>query len=243
MTSIEVGYRVGLKGTLNSVEASLCLDGYTQCCIKPPKVKGRNITSKCLPDTGAQLTVTGMKFMRSLRVTKSELIPLSHGVSAANNMGLGLLGGAFVTFKGKNQQGIVSETRQLCYVASNIEGVYLSKSACVELGLIHSKFPAIGAFGHQKTTDFIETNLDNKDYKVYKCSYNDYICTLYSPIPSKLPFPAVAANREKLKQWIIDRYSSSAFNQCEHQRLPLMKGSPQSNCTLMRMLDLLQFIR
>ena len=98
-------------------------------------------------------------------------------------------------------------------MASDIEGVYLSKSACVELGLIHSKFPAIGAFGHQKTTDFIETNLDNKDYKVYKCSYNDTIsnCScpvreLPPPFPSKLPFPAVAANREKLKQWIINRY-------------------------------------
>ena len=68
---------------------------------------------------------------------------------------------------------------------------------------------------------------------MYKCSYNDTIsnCScpvreLPPPFPSKLPFPAVAANREKLKQWIIDRYSSSAFNQCEHQRLPLMKGSP-----------------
>ena len=27
-------------------------------------------------------------------------------------------------------------------------------------------------------------------------------------------------------QWIIDKYASSAFNQCEHQPLPLMKGSP-----------------
>ena len=115
---------------------------------------------KCLPDTGAQLTVVGIKFIHLLGVTKSELIPLSHGVSAANNMGLGLLGGAFVKFNGEDSGGAMNETRQLCYVASDVDGVYLSKAACVELGLIHKSFPSIGACRDWKAIDFTDTDVD-----------------------------------------------------------------------------------
>ena len=33
-------------------------------------------------------------------------------------------------------------------------------------------------------------------------------------------------NSEKLSKWIVDYYSSSTFNQCNTQPLPLMKTSP-----------------
>ena len=69
------------------IKALLFTEGYHQ----PPKAVGKLVEVKCLPDTGAQLTVTGLSFIHSLVVTKSELIPLSHGVSAAKNKGLGLL--------------------------------------------------------------------------------------------------------------------------------------------------------
>ena len=44
------------------------------------------------------------------------------------------------------------------------------------------------------------------------------------PMPETVPLPA--HETEKLKQWLIDRYSASAFNVCEHQPLPKMKGEP-----------------
>ena len=44
------------------------------------------------------------------------------------------------------------------------------------------------------------------------------------PIPSKLPYPATEENRKKLKQRLLDHYSSSTFNTCEHQLLPMMEG-------------------
>ena len=88
------------------VEPTICVEGYYQCDVRLPRVNGRRVDIKCLPDTGAQLTVTGIGFIHLLGVKKSELIPLSHGVNAANNAGLGLLGGAFVTFRGKDQTGL-----------------------------------------------------------------------------------------------------------------------------------------
>ena len=73
------------------IKALLFTEGYHQCGIQPPKAVGKLVEVKCVPDRGAQLTVTGLRFIHSLGVTKSELIPLSHGVSAANNKGLSCL--------------------------------------------------------------------------------------------------------------------------------------------------------
>ena len=44
--------------------------------------------------------------------------------------------------------------------------------------------------------------------------------------PEELPFPATAENIPRLRQFIVDRYASSAFNDCTHQPLPLMKSAP-----------------
>ena len=51
--------------------------------------------------------------------------------------------------------------------------------------------------------------------------------TIHStPLSTELPIPAVEENREKLQNFLLDYYSASAFNACEHQPLPLVKGPP-----------------
>lgn len=44
--------------------------------------------------------------------------------------------------------------------------------------------------------------------------------------PNSLPFPAMEANREILQQYLLDYYSSSTFNTCELQELPLLYSPP-----------------
>ena len=44
--------------------------------------------------------------------------------------------------------------------------------------------------------------------------------------PSEMPFTPINENREKLEQWILQHYASSAFNVCEHQTLPKMNAKP-----------------
>ena len=192
------------------------------------------------------MTVVGMRFIHSLGVTKSELIPLSHGVNAANNLGLGLLGGVLVTFSGKDCQGNTQTTRQLCYVAQDIDSVFLSRSACVDLGLISKSFPTIGAFITSNINAMSQNNTENKLNEAYvvnpstSCKQSasstataptSSTCTcprreLPPTVPTTLPFPPVPENRERSKDWILKHYASSAFNQCEHQPLPLMRDSP-----------------
>ena len=226
------------------ISASLCLEGYDQLDIPVPKMKSRKVHTKSMPDTGAQMTVTGLKFIHSLGVTKSELIPLSHGVNAANNSGLGLLGGVLVTFSGKDCNGNTRTSRQLCYVAENIDCIFLSKSACVDLGLIGKNFPTIGTFNTPNISTMSESENGNKTDESYAFSPSNpcketldnkksssIVCTcprreLPPSVPKTLPFPAIPENCDKLKEWILKYYKASAFNQCEHQQLPLMKDAP-----------------
>ena len=46
------------------------------------------------------------------------------------------------------------------------------------------------------------------------------------PVPTKHPFAAQGENRSKLQEYLLDYYSSSTFNTCEHQLLPMMQGPP-----------------
>ena len=78
-----------------------------------------------------------------------------------------------------------------------------------------------------------KTKLSSKIMKnQIKCEHDDEmkcVCprrTVAPDVPTSLPFPATEQNREKIKQWILNYYSSSAFNQCECQPLPLMKDTP-----------------
>ena len=44
--------------------------------------------------------------------------------------------------------------------------------------------------------------------------------------PTSLPFPATEANRQRMEEYLLNLYSSSLFNTCEHQTLPMMTGPP-----------------
>ena len=46
------------------------------------------------------------------------------------------------------------------------------------------------------------------------------------PVPKDAPFQATKENIGKLKNWLIERYSASTFNQCPHKPLPQMTGPP-----------------
>ena len=50
--------------------------------------------------------------------------------------------------------------------------------------------------------------------------------TLPPPCPTELPYPPTVENITKLEDWIKERYAGSAFNQCSHQPLPLIKSTP-----------------
>merc|ERR1712059_70878 len=50
--------------------------------------------------------------------------------------------------------------------------------------------------------------------------------TLAPDAPSEPPFRITERNVGDIQKWILEYYSSSAFNNCPHQPLPMMSGQP-----------------
>ncbi len=189
-----------------------------------PKV----ISLSAMADTGCQSCLAGIKIIYRLGLRKRDLIPVDMKMHAANNKGISILGAVIMRLSGKSSDGNVVETRQMVYVTDNSDKLFLSKEACMALGMISSNFPMIGEVSG--TDESIDSTRDTsppvpiESHPTVECE-----CPKRStppPIPSELPYPPTEENRGKLEQYLLDRYKSSTFNTCEHQTLPLMEGPP-----------------
>ena len=165
-------------------------------------------------DTGCQSSLAGVKVIKRLNLSLSDLIPVTMKMKAANSGGINILGAAILRFTGRNQRGELVETRQLTYITDNSDKVYLCKEGCVALGLISKTFPQIGEALPISSNVTSSTQCD--------C----LVRQLPPTPPSKLPFAPSEANRERLQTYLLDFYKSSTFNTCEHQTLPMMEGPP-----------------
>ena len=165
-----------------------------------------------MADTGCQSCLIGYKWIQRLQLNRRDLIPAKMKMNAANGQSIKILGAVVLRISGRNKAGDTQETKQFTYVTNDSERFFLSKSACSDLSMISREFPTVGTANG--TTSHISV----------ECS-----CPVRSPpppLPTKLPFPAIDENREKLEKYILEHYKSSTFNTCEHQPLPLMSGPP-----------------
>ena len=230
---MENGQRLELR-----IIQRLLLACYNELNLYPePPENWRTTVSKSLVDTGAQMVVIDLKTVYSMGLAKKNLIPVGMKIKAANTGGLKLLGGVLVRIMGKSQDGAEKVTRQLAYVAEEVNKVFLSRKASEDLGIIPQSFPTIGAFGMDVKPQIIDTSDGNDDFmsmnKVSKnCVGLDFgKCScpkrvLPPKVPDSCPFPPTVENIDRLESWIRERYRSSTFNTCNCQPLPMMKVSP-----------------
>merc|ERR1712082_179162 len=107
--------------------------------LKPGKLKVCN--GPGLVDSGAQMVVIGLKHLYGMGLTKKDLVPVSMKIKAENSGGLKLLGGVFMKISGYSSSGKRWESRQMAYCAKGCNRLFLSKQACVELGILEQDFP------------------------------------------------------------------------------------------------------
>merc|ERR1712120_114489 len=112
--------------------------------LKPERLRVFN--GPGLVDSGAQMVVIGLKHLYGMGLTKKDLIPVNMKISAANSGGLKLLGGVFLKISGYSSSGKRWQTRQMAYCADDCNRLFLSKTACVELGILEQSFPEVGRF-------------------------------------------------------------------------------------------------
>ena len=164
----------------------------------------------CTADTGAQTCVSDPAILNSLGVSAESLMPTTHKIRSANHP-ISIMGALFVKFTFQDRS-----TCQMVYVCNDVTGIYLSEKAQIDLGIISESYPFVKCQQPSSIASNTPVNAACGCPARSKCP----------PRPNELPFPATVDNREKLQKWIIDYYSSSAFNTCPHQELPIMSGRP-----------------
>jgi hypothetical protein len=171
-------------------------------------------TIQGMADTGCQSCLCGLQTIKKLGITDiKDLIPVTMRMHAANKGSIKILGATIVRISGISKSGEQLQTRQLLYVTDSADKLFISREACASLGIISEGFPTIGE------TASLEENTTST---TCECPRRK----LPSGLPTTLPFPPTEENVPKLTQYLLDYYSSSTFNVCEHQPLPLMEGPP-----------------
>ena len=105
----------------------------------------------------------------------------------------------------------------MTYITPSSNKLYLSREACVDLGIITNDFPTL----HAKHNDDA-ASIDN----IIKSSCGCLVRQPPPPLPTTLPCTPTDDNREKIQQFLLDYYDANTFNTCEHQMLPLMNCPP-----------------
>ena len=192
-------------------------DDYRQLGYEPiTKSTHKTLTVSAMADTGCQSCLAGIQCIQCLGLKETDLIPVKTKMHTANNQQINILGAIILRISGENDLGDIVETRQLTYVTNESNRLFLSKGACIDLGMIDENFPSINEVkSNQPHTDTSDTPICDSPKR-----------SLPPPIPTELPFSAISENREKLQQYLLDYYKLSTFNVCEHQPLPLMTGPP-----------------
>ena len=103
----------------------------------------RAVSLPVMADTGCQSCLIGIGVTQQMGLSTKDFIPVSMTMKAANNKGIRILGAVVVRFAGNSGTRRL-ETRQIAYVTDTSDRIFLSRAACMDLGMISDKFPTLG---------------------------------------------------------------------------------------------------
>jgi hypothetical protein len=105
-------------------------------------------------------------------------------------------------------------TNQALYICSNIDRVYFSRAGCKAVGILLESYPFPMSTEPSERVESIATPPDKKHVPR----------TVPPAKPTRLPFPPTEENIPRLKQYILDKFETSAFN--SSAPFPCMPGPP-----------------
>ena len=148
-----------------------------------------------------------------------------------------------MNISGQCEDGTVITTRQLCYIAEGIDCLFLSRQACMELGIIGEDFPSIGSCtkNNLKIANISLPATPSEPQPAERpCSCPAR--TLPPPVPTSLPFQQLRKIERKLKLGL------RRLMQALHSTNAVINPSPSlnhlllSSCMWMNLPNLLLFI-
>ena len=172
------------------------------------------IKQKAFTDTCAQTCVAGPELMVKFGMNEGMLIKTSHQIKGVTKQSLHILGILLVELGFKS-----TETYGVIYICKNVDGVFLSEAVQKRLGIISEAYPNISNACAQTVV-----RTESERQALAECGCPRRVGP--PPPPERLPFEPTKENRKKLQEWILQRYSSSAFNTCDHQPIKTLAGEP-----------------
>ena len=227
-----------------SLTIKLHLSSYRQLGLAPPTFSrrrsnpSRSTTIPSVMDTGAQMAVCPLSTLKELGVHPDTLLPLQSKMEGASSEPISLLGGLLVEISGTTSDGQIISCLQLMYVSTAVKRVYMSQDVCKKLQVVPHNFPEIGSCPNiSPANQAVSISAVGTTSSPTKCTNTGVIlpgteeckCPKRSLPPTDtpiLPCPPTMENLPILKEYILKRFRSSAFNICQKQPLPLMTSSP-----------------
>ena len=96
-------------------------------------------------DTGAQSSLMSMSHFLRAGFKKSDLLPVKRAMRAANMEEIDIAGAVFVRLSGTDSTGNTYTAPIMAYVSPSTHKFYLSRDTLVQLGIIPTNFPKVGA--------------------------------------------------------------------------------------------------
>jgi len=199
--------------------------------IRYPSIAPKHID--VVTDSGAQSCLWSRKEFLSSGFSMKDLIPVRHAMRAANRAPIKIDGAVLIRLAGLAAGGSHLEAAAMVYISPDANSFYLSKDAMIQLGIISPSFPQIGSASATESVSIGACKLSEPEDPGDTMINTANACgcrrrSLPPGKPERLPFECTSKNTDKMKSWLIERYSSSTFNQCPHQVLPSMEGPPIS---------------
>ena len=193
---------------------------------------------RAVADTGAQMDILSLMTLKEMGLDPSTLVPVkARVVGAVRGSKLDIVGGVLLDVRAPAAPSGCHSSVRLFYVAANVTQCYLSLSCLHALEVVTTDFPTIGASAATCSLVKQERTEDSPSDTLPPCTNTGVLLpgdppcscpdrTLQPLTPASLPCAPTQENLPKFKEYLLNRYRSSAFNTCERQPLPLMKGSP-----------------
>ena len=180
-----------------------------------------------MADSGAQSCLWSYKEFIASGFSDSDLIPVSTDLVAANKSPIDLAGAVILRLQGHNSS---NSCATMVYISRDANGFYLSCEAMIDLKIVPPNFPCIGAADSSSVIN--SPHIQQSRALNAGCSQSSELpcsCPVRTAVPDRpnfLPLPCIPANNAKMKEWLLNTFSSSTFNTCPHRLLPRMSGPP-----------------
>ena len=165
-------------------------------------------------DTGCMSTAVPPAAAYKVGLKKRDFIPVASRLNGVDKSDLGVIGAVVMKFQLKSGNKLLS-TKQLCYVCTKVDRIYLNCAGLKQLGIVAKEFP------HTVSSQISAVTEVKED------------CKCECPARPKTPPPPITScpshvvgNVEEMKSFLLKYYASTVFNICECQPLPLLPGPP-----------------